>query len=115
MLINDIISNMNQCPNHHTINTTFCGFLQSVSFVFLICYLRKINLILTSIYDSYTYNDYLSKRSETYLYLSLTIFQFLDRVIYARKEGEGGASGSVLEAGEKITLDQASVSILGKF
>ena len=32
-----------------------------------------------------------------------------DRVIYARKEGEA-ASGSVLEAGEKITLEQASVS-----
>ena len=32
-----------------------------------------------------------------------------DRVIYARKEGEA-SSGSVLEAGEKITLDQASVS-----
>ena len=33
----------------------------------------------------------------------------LDRVIYARKEGEA-SSGSVLEAGEKITLEQASVS-----
>ena len=34
-----------------------------------------------------------------------------DRVIYARKEGEA-SSGSVLEAGEKITLDQASVSLI---
>ena len=38
----------------------------------------------------------------------VTIFT-LDRVIYARKEGEA-SSGSVLEAGEKITLEQASVS-----
>ena len=38
----------------------------------------------------------------------VTLFT-LDRVIYARKEGEA-SSGSVLEAGEKITLEQASVS-----
>ena len=39
----------------------------------------------------------------------IVINLILDRVIYARKEGEA-SSGSVLEAGEKITLEQASVS-----
>ena len=41
----------------------------------------------------------------------LTFLPLSDRVIYARKEGES-TSGSVLEAGEKITLEQASVSIV---
>ena len=89
MLINDNIPNINQCSNHHTIHTTFCGFLQTLLFVFSIYYLRKIHLIRTSIYDLYIYNDYLSKRSETYLYLSLTIFQFF-RSSYLREKRRRG-------------------------
>ena len=44
-------------------------------------------------------------------YIKRDIMLLSDRVIYARKEGEA-SSGSVLEAGEKITLDQASVSLI---